>query len=368
MTETYTNRRKALQARLATLGVAHAVVNNPINVLYLTGSFFNTRERFLALTLDVASGQTRLVLPAMEAGRLNDPAITEVPYMDGEDHIGLLCAGMKSGAGVGIEKDYLYFGRAEAIVERLGGSFAALTDIGAILAAQRLLKDAAEIETLQTACKITDEMLAAWKKHLRPGVKESELQFELTKLFSATEGAVSSFDAQTSTGVNTSVAHGISEERALQQGEQALIDFGVAYQYYHADITRVFFAGEPAKRWHDIYETVLKANLAGIAAVKPGVPIKNVDIAARQVIEEAGFGPYFTHRTGHGIGLEIHEDPYARGDNEQILQPGMVFTVEPGIYLPGEGGVRIEDDVLVTETGVRVLTSFPKTLADAIIC
>jgi Xaa-Pro dipeptidase len=148
----------------------------------------------------------------------------------------------------------------------------------------------------------------------------------------------------------------------VQSGELLTIDCGATLDGYAADITRSFALGEPDQRLVDLYEAVRRANAAGKAAVRPGTTAEEVDRAARQALMDAGYGQWFTHRAGHGLGLEVHESPYIVEGNAQVLEPGMVFTVEPGAYVPGLGGVRIEDDVLVTERGMESLTSFPREL------
>jgi len=168
-------------------------------------------------------------------------------------------------------------------------------------------------------------------------------------------------------GVNSSLAHGLDTPRTVEMGDPIFIDCGARWEGYYCDITRTFFVGEPEAEAKKVYEIVLQAQLAAITAVRPGAPLSAVDDAARAVIEAAGYGQYFTHRTGHGLGLAVHEAPSVGPGTEQLMEPGMVITVEPGIYLPGRWGVRIEDDVLVTEDGCRILTNYPKSFEDMII-
>ena len=171
------------------------------------------------------------------------------------------------------------------------------------------------------------------------------------------------FDSLIQTGPNSANPHGSSTQRALQRDEFLLIDYGCKIDGYPADITRTFCLGSPSAEMQKIYDTVLRANDAAKAAAKPGVPCEQVDKAARQVIEAEGYGQYFIHRTGHGLGLDTHEPiPQIAGGVDYPLQPGMTFTIEPGVYVPGLGGVRIEDNVLVTDSGLEVLTSFPRSL------
>jgi len=148
----------------------------------------------------------------------------------------------------------------------------------------------------------------------------------------------------------------------LQSGDLLVIDWGATHDGYISDLTRTFAVGDVDDEYQKIHKIVQEANAAGRAAGKPGARCADVDIAARNVIEKSGYGEYFTHRTGHGIGMEGHEEPYMRGDNEQLLEPGMAFTVEPGIYLPGKNGVRVEDNVVITETGADVLSDMPREI------
>jgi Xaa-Pro dipeptidase len=163
-------------------------------------------------------------------------------------------------------------------------------------------------------------------------------------------------------GPNSANPHAVPTQRRLQAGDLLVIDWGASWEGYFSDLTRTFAIGEPEPELWGVARTVLEANLAGRAAAMPGVPASAVDTAARAVIEGAGYGPYFTHRTGHGLGMDSHEEPYIRGDNDQLLTPGMTFTVEPGIYLPERNGVRIEDNVAISTDGCDTLSSLPREL------
>lgn len=186
-----------------------------------------------------------------------------------------------------------------------------------------------------------------------------ELTLQLLRHGSEPEMA---FSPIVSGGLNGANPHATPGTRQLQGGDLLVIDWGAVVDGYVSDITRTFAIGEVETEYQKIHQIVQEANAAGRAAGKPGDPCANVDIAARSVIEKAGYGDYFTHRTGHGIGMEGHEEPYMRGDNMQILQPGMAYTVEPGIYLPGRNGVRIEDDMVITSTGSESLSDMSREL------
>ncbi len=163
-------------------------------------------------------------------------------------------------------------------------------------------------------------------------------------------------------GPNSANPHATPTDRPIQPGDLLIIDWGATHHGYFSDLTRTFAIGEVAPELAHITEVCLQANAAGRAAARPGIPAGEVDAAARKVIEEAGYGEFFTHRTGHGLGLDVHERPFIFGGNPDVLQPGMTFTVEPGIYLPHRGGVRVEDDVVITPEGARSLSDMPRAL------
>jgi Xaa-Pro dipeptidase len=194
------------------------------------------------------------------------------------------------------------------------------------------------------------------------GMTELQITNILLNHISALGGGGNAFEPIVLTGANSALPHGHPGTTQVQEGDLLLFDYGTKVEGYPSDITRVFAAGSLDAELRRVYETVLGANRAGVAAGKPGIAAQEVDRAARKVITDAGFGDYFTHRTGHGLGLDIHEHPNMREGNTMILEPGMIYTVEPGVYLPGRGGVRIEDDILVTEHGVESLTSYPREL------
>jgi Xaa-Pro dipeptidase len=187
----------------------------------------------------------------------------------------------------------------------------------------------------------------------------SELVVQLLKQGSEPEMP---FAPIVSGGPNAANPHASPSECRLQAGDLLVIDWGATYDGYVSDLTRTLSIGDVEPEFSHIADLVLQANAAGRKAGKPGTPAKAVDIATRTVIENGGYGQYFTHRTGHGLGMEGHEPPYMRGDNEQILLPGMTYTVEPGIYLPGRGGVRIEDNMVITDHGAESLSDYPREL------
>jgi Xaa-Pro dipeptidase len=192
---------------------------------------------------------------------------------------------------------------------------------------------------------------------------EHEAASELTvQLLRAGSDSELPFPPIVASGPNSALPHAVPSERKLQRGDLVVIDWGAAVDGYISDLTRTLAIGPADPELVKVHGIVLDANRAGCAAVRPGVPAAEVDRAARAVIDAAGYGEFFTHRTGHGIGMEAHEPPYIRGDNQEPLIPGMTFTVEPGIYLPGRGGVRIEDNVVVTADGSECLSVLQRDL------
>ncbi|GMA58588.1 hypothetical protein GCM10025858_30910 [Alicyclobacillus sacchari] len=231
----------------------------------------------------------------------------------------------------------------------------------------RVKKDLTELELLRAASRQADDVVCAVKQHIRLGVSERELARTLESLWQSVGAEGMSFPPIVATGAHAAEPHHEPGVTGIEPGHAVIVDTGGVFHRYCSDITRTFIVGEPSPQLRDVYECVLAANLAGIAAVKPGVTLGEIDDVVRGVIERAGYGSYFTHRTGHGVGLDIHEAPFVVGGNEQVLEPGMVMSIEPGIYLPGQFGVRIEDLVAVTETGAEVLNQAPKRLRDVVI-
>jgi Xaa-Pro dipeptidase len=215
---------------------------------------------------------------------------------------------------------------------------------------------------MKRAVRIVEDVLRAGVAQVKPGVTEIELVAELEYQMKKLGAQGPSFDTMVLSGAKSALPHGKPDTTKVGAGELLLFDLGVYAEGYVSDITRTFAVGDISDEMKRIYGAVLEGNLRGIEAIRPGVSFGSLDRAARESIEAAGYGPYFNHRLGHGIGMDIHEYPSIHGRNEELLLAGMTFTVEPGIYVPSVGGVRIEDNVLVTADGVEVLTSFPKEL------
>ena len=237
------------------------------------------------------------------------------------------------------------------------------TNAEVLLRELRIHKDEVEIESIRQAVMIAEKALRQTLPKIRSGIAERELAAELTiQLLKAGSEPDLPFNPIVASGPNSALPHATPTDRQLETGDLLIIDWGARHNGYISDITRTFAIGEIDPELMQIAEIVALANDAGKQAVAPGMSAGLVDQAAREVIDAAGFGEYFVHRTGHGIGLEAHEPPNIRAGEELILTPGMTFTVEPGIYLPDRGGVRIEDDVVVTQSGAESLSTLPRQL------
>lgn len=336
------------------------------NLFYLTGLPFQTASRPMILIVP-AEGTPGLIIPSLEVpraeGRTPFP-ITFFPYTDAEGYaVGYAAASAAlrlAGGRIGVEGMKMRVLEGNLLAEHAAN--ARIEPAEDWLMWLRMHKDQAELAAMREAIRISEAALERTLTAFRPGQTERHIARTLQAALDDLGSTENAFDAAILSGPNSALPHGGPSERAANPGDLLLFDFGGRFGGYAADITRVFAVGSLSAELEKIYQTVLAANLAAIAAVRPGIAAQEVDRAARKVITDAGYGEYFIHRTGHGLGLDIHEAPYMREGNPMLLEPGMVFTIEPGIYVQGLGGVRIEDDIVVTETGGEVLTTFPKAL------
>jgi Xaa-Pro aminopeptidase len=225
---------------------------------------------------------------------------------------------------------------------------------------QRIIKTPQEIRDLDTACRITDQVVSKLLNKAKVGLPEIELKRYAEDQIRQLGGEGPSFDLIIVCGPKTSRPHAVSDKNRLKSGTQLMFDMGSKVNGYHSDLTRTFFTSSISTRFRQVYDAVLEAQEAAMAVVRPGVRVGEVDLAARRALEKRGLAQYFGHSTGHGVGLEIHEAPTVYHTNRELIREDMVFTIEPGVYIPGWGGIRIEDIVRVTKTGYEVMTKFPK--------
>jgi len=287
-----------------------------------------------------------------------------ISYTDAEGYAGAFRAALDRlsarGKTIGVEGLHMRFFEGEVI--RQSAPAAAVVDATEPLAELRMHKDAGEVALLRRAIDISERALGAMFDEVNVGMSEIEAAAILEGHIKTLGGDGLSFGTILHAGANTPLPHSGPLDYRIQHGDPLIVDFGATYNGYCADITRTVFVGEVNDEQRAFYDVVQKANEAGRQAARPGLTCESVDIAARQVFIDAGYERLIRHRTGHGLGMEAHEAPYIVIGNQRILEPGMVFTVEPGIYRMGEIGVRIEDNMLITEDGAESLTTFTRDL------
>lgn len=264
--------------------------------------------------------------------------------------------GIKS---LGFEKDVVSYSMYEAYSKVIPADLVGVTDL---IEKIRLVKTEDELKTIKAACQIADETFEHIIQFIKPGKTELEVSNELEFYMRKLGATSSSFDTIVASGVRSALPHGVATDKIIEKGDFVTLDYGALYNGYISDMTRTVAVGEPSEQLKEIYQIVLEAELLGLEKFKPGMTGKEADAICRDYIKEHGYGDAFGHSTGHGIGLEVHEGPGLSFRSNITLEPGMVVTCEPGIYLPGVGGVRIEDDTLITETGNEKLTHAPKEL------
>ncbi len=331
------------------------LVSSPMDIYYLTGIKLAPGERLAALLID-ESGSVKLVANKLFALK-QAQGIELVEYSDTDDCVEALSSCIRRGR-LGIDKEFRSRFLLPLIEKR--------TDIKMALGSRpvelaRMVKTKDELVLMREASHLNDLAIAEAIKALKDGVSESDIADAYRK--SACElGEGESFESLICFGANAAEPHHDTDRTLLKRGDAVIIDVGLKFCGYCSDMTRTVFFGETSREQKAVYELVRRANEAGRNAVRPGVRLSDVDAAARRVISEAGYGEYFIHRTGHSIGLEVHEFPDVSSVSDVACEPGMVFSVEPGIYLPGRFGVRVEDLVEVTEDGARTLNEFPREL------
>jgi Xaa-Pro aminopeptidase len=259
---------------------------------------------------------------------------------------------------IGFESSFLPFSAHQFLIDRLSPE-AKLVPLEDEIKNIRALKDKQELALLRTSIEIASDAFLHILELFKDGVMEKEIALEMEGLIKRKGADTLGFDMIVASGKRSALPHGKASGKQIEKGDFVLIDFGAEFQGYHSDQTRTVVCGNPSSEQQKIYQIVKEAHDQAIERVRPGVPIGEVDGAARDYIRNQGYGEYFGHGTGHGIGLAVHEAPVVNGENEGLLEEGMVFTIEPGIYIPDWGGVRIEDMVLVTPHGTEILTYLP---------
>ena len=353
------DRVKRLCALLREKELDAVFISNESNVRYLSG--YTNHDAFLFIA---ANGDRRLITDFRydEQARSECPDYQVMSFVKGKSGIFQLldqsCAenGVKK---LGFEAAAISHASYLLLTDTVKG--VAVEDCGPLVEGLRYVKDDREEALIRYACAATDRVFSKLCEYIRPGLTEKQLEWQLLT-FVNEEGCDSSFQPIVVAGEHGSLPHGMAGERKLRNGEFLTMDFGCMYQGYHADMTRTVFLGRPDPKQKDVYSIVLEAHLRGMDAFKAGVTGSVPDAAARDYITEKGYGENFGHGVGHGLGLDIHEDPFMGRLCQRVLEEGCFVTMEPGIYLPGWGGVRIEDTVKITRDGCESLFTSEKGL------
>jgi Xaa-Pro dipeptidase len=342
-----------------------ALVPGP-NMVYFSDIHAHLSERPIVLFVP-AEGEPAIIIPSLEAMKARTAGIPEERIFDWSDEVWFEGAFQTaaealdlSNWNLGVETLYMRVLESQQLLKSAPGLDILSAD--ELISALRGIKDDDEIATMERAVAVAEQAMNTLLPNIQIGMSEKQIAAMLTQeLLDAGADSVA-FGPIVASGPNSAIPHAVPTDRQIQEGDLLLFDWGAIIDGYASDITRTFAVGEINPELQEIYEAVRLANEAGKSAVRPSTAAQEVDRAARWVIKQAGYGEKFIHRTGHGLGLEVHEEPSLVTGNMVSLQAGNIFTVEPGIYLDGHGGVRIEDDVLVTTEGHRSLTSLPRDL------
>ncbi|MBL4951440.1 Xaa-Pro peptidase family protein [Neobacillus sp. OS1-32] len=336
-------------------GIDGLLITSPYNRRYISN--FTGTAGVVLISLDQAQfitdfryiGQASKQCEGFEIIRFSDTIPKEIAHQ-------VKKLGIKR---LGFEEDYLTYSLFKVYEKEVK---AELVPISGLVEKLRLIKTDAEIKILKEAADIADAAFKHIVDFIRPGKTEMEVSNELEFFMRKAGATSSSFDTIVASGVRSALPHGVATDKVIEKGDMVTLDYGAYYKGYVSDITRTVAVGEPDSRLKEIYQIVLDAQLRGLDGFKPGLTGKEADALTRDYITEKGFGDNYGHSTGHGIGLEVHEGPAVSAKSDIVLEPGMVVTCEPGIYVPGLGGVRIEDDTLITKDHNEVLTHSTKNL------
>lgn len=341
-----------IREALADIGAEALLVTHPANVRYLSGFRAPEDGRVLVSYEDaVLVTDGRYTAQAAEESRLP----VEIFQDSWTAHIGAKLGGRS----LAFEAENVTYALFETLQEKLKGT---LRPTEGLIAELRLIKTLDEIELLRQAAKVTDDAFTHILEVIRAGRSEVEVALELERFMRAAGAEGAAFDIIVASGYRSAMPHGTASSKRIETGELVTLDFGAKLEGYHADMTRTVAVGELTEAHTKLYNAVLRAQEAAVQALAPGKTGKEMDAVARDSLTEDGLGEYFSHSLGHGVGLEIHEGPRLSKLSDGVLEPGMSVTLEPGAYIPGDAGVRIEDLAMLTETGFELLSHSPKEL------
>jgi len=338
-----------LRTALVRHGADALLVTTPANVRYL--SHFATPEDAVVL---VTPERAVLLTDGRYTAQAAEQSSIPVEIVQGLD---AAAVERSHGMRLAVEGDHLTLKRFRAIADALGADPIVLDGVMNPL---RVVKRPEEIDLLREAARITDIAFEAAVAMLRPGVREVEVALEMERVMRLEGADGSGFGIIVASGTRGAMPHGVASTKVIEAGELVTLDFGAVVDGYHADMTRTIAVGEVGAEERRMYDAVLEAQEAAVAAVAPGRVGRDLDAVARDILTRHGLGEYFAHSLGHGTGLHIHEDPRLSNRSDDVMVPGMIVTVEPGVYIPGFTGLRIEDLLVVTEDGHEVLSKSPK--------
>lgn len=328
-----------------------------LSYYYVTGA---TSGLFEAATAILKEGSMKILVSELEETSAREAGGDVEIFKNREDRKELLKASLEGVKRLGVNGSALTY-RSSRAIQQLFPDIE-LVDVGSAIEAARLVKDREEVDLIRKACHISAKASEHIPGFLREGTREYEAAAEIEYIMRKMGASSIAFETISAFGPNAAEPHYLTGDRKLRKGETALFDFGCAYRKYCSDITRTFFVGEADREMERIYGIVKEAQLAGIDAIRPGATGKEVDAAAREIIDSTEYKGRFIHSFGHGVGLAVHDGGSAGPRSELVLEEDMIITAEPGIYIPGKGGVRIEDTVRVTKEGCEILTPSSKDL------
>ena len=358
----YQERIAKVLEKMKSLGQTQLIISDPMTIFYLTGKMIEPGERLVALILKSDDNHVAVInrlFPVLES-EINMPIIPVDDTNEGKGIV-VLSEQLNHAESIGVDK----YWPAEfllGLMKQVGASYDHYTFSSDITDEIRGIKSEDEINLMKDVSKDNDTAVGLLADLIPLELTELEMTERLGDIYEDLGNSGFSFDPIVAYGANGADPHHMNDGSTVKKGDSIILDIGGVKNGYCSDMTRTFFYQEVSDKSREVYETVLEANKRAIATVKPGVTFAEIDAAARDYITEKGYGEYFTHRTGHFIGMECHEAGDVSAINHNVVQPGMIFSIEPGIYIAGEVGVRIEDLVVATEDGCELLNHYPKEL------
>ena len=356
----YQQRIQKAQQLLEEQNIDALIVTSPPNFFYFSGTWLDSHERLQAIVIK-KSGPPIMVIHEMAKEEIRNLSLFEsIFWKDGEHSIEILNSNLPKSGIVSIDNQWPSQNLIQLMQLNPNIHFVESTNV---IGKLRLYKDQLEIELLRKSGSIADDVMEKAIAFIEPGKTEIEVVNEIKRLFKTHNVETLSFPPIVGAGKNGAIPHHQADETIISEGDMVVIDLGGIKDHYCSDMTRTIVVGKKVSdEMKEIYNIVKLAQEEAVKAVKPGIPIKEIDKKARDIITKAGYGKQFTHRTGHGIGIEVHEEPFITNKNMQLLEEGMVISIEPGIYIDGKFGVRIENIVLVTKDGCESFNHYTREL------